>query len=100
MLGDAAAASRGVHLDEVSERGRDGVTGPRKPGAIGFAALRGGDVAGDHTVLLAGAAERLELTHRAGGRGIFATGAIRAALWTTGRPPGLYTMRDVLGLDD
>jgi 4-hydroxy-tetrahydrodipicolinate reductase len=100
MLGRAAAAGRGVELDAVALRGRDGVTGARPKGAIGFASLRGGDVPGDHTVIFAGDSERLELTHRAGGRGIFATGAIRAALWTTGRPPGLYTMRDVLGLDD
>jgi 4-hydroxy-tetrahydrodipicolinate reductase len=100
MLGRAAAQGRGVGLDEVSARGRDGITGARPKGAIGFAALRGGDVAGDHTVIFAGEAERLELTHRAGGRGIFAQGAIRAALWAIGKPAGLYSMRDVLGLDD
>jgi 4-hydroxy-tetrahydrodipicolinate reductase len=99
MLGHAAAAGRHVHLNEVAERGRDGVTGPRRPGAIGFAALRGGDVAGDHTVFFTGEGERLELTHRAGGRGIFARGAVRAALWAINQPPGLYSMRDVLGLN-
>jgi 4-hydroxy-tetrahydrodipicolinate reductase len=97
-LGRAAAMGRGVALDDVAVRGRDGVTGPRPAGAIGFAALRGGDVAGDHTVMFAGDGERLELTHKAGGRAIFAQGAIRAALWAVGKPPGLYTMRDVLGL--
>jgi 4-hydroxy-tetrahydrodipicolinate reductase len=99
MLGRAAAAGRGVALDDVAVRGRDGITGARPEGAIGFAALRGGDVPGDHTVIFAGEAERLELTHRAGGRGIFARGAIRAALWAAGRAPGLYSMRDVLGLE-
>ncbi len=97
-LGRAAAAGRNVALDDVSIRGRDGVTGARPRGAIGFASLRGGDVPGDHTVIFAGDGERLELTHRAGGRAIFAHGAIRAALWAAGRKPGLYTMRDVLGL--
>jgi 4-hydroxy-tetrahydrodipicolinate reductase len=98
-LGRAAAAGRDVVLDDVAVRGRDGVTGAREKGTIGFAALRGGDVPGDHTVIFAGDGERLELTHRAGGRDIFARGAIRAALWVIGKPPGLYTMRDVLGLD-
>jgi 4-hydroxy-tetrahydrodipicolinate reductase len=97
-LGRAAASGRGVALDDVAVRGRDGVTGARPRGAIGFAALRGGDVPGDHTVIFAGEAERLELTHRAGGREIFARGAIRAALWAVHQPPGLYSMRDVLGL--
>jgi 4-hydroxy-tetrahydrodipicolinate reductase len=99
MLGRAAAAGRGVALGDVAVRGRDGVTGARAAGAIGFAALRGGDVAGDHTVIFAGSEERLELTHRAGGRGVFARGAVRAALWAVGRKPGLYSMRDVLGLN-
>ncbi len=98
-LGRAAAAGRGVSLDDVAVRGRDGVTGAREKGAIGFASLRGGDVPGDHTVIYAGDCERLELTHRASGRDIFARGAIRAALWAIGQPPGLYDMRDVLGLD-
>lgn len=98
-LGRAAAAGRGVKLDDVAVRGRDGVTGARAEGTIGFAALRGGDVRGDHTVIYAGEGERLELTHRAGGREIFARGAIRAALWAIGKTPGMYDMRDVLGLD-
>jgi len=98
-LGAAAAKGRGVDLDDVSDRGRDGRTGPRKAGDIGFSVLRGGDVAGDHTVIFAGPGERVELTHKAGSREIFARGAIRAALWTEGRAPGLYSMRDVLGLD-
>lgn len=98
MLGRAAAEGRGVTLDEVADRGRDGHTGARTPGHIGFAALRGGDVAGDHTVMFAGPQERLELTHRAGDRMIFARGAVRAALWAKGRAPGLYGMTDVLGL--
>jgi len=100
MLGRAAAAGRDVALDDVAVRGRDGVTGARRPGAIGFAALRGGDVPGDHTAIFAGEGERLELTHRASGRTIFARGAIRAAQWAIGKPVGLYSMRDVLGLDD
>lgn len=98
-LGRAAAKGRGVVLDDVAVRGRDGVTGARDKGAIGFAALRGGDVPGDHTVIYAGDGERLELTHRASDRDIFARGAIRAALWAVGKPAGLYDMRDVLGLD-
>ncbi len=96
-LGRAAAKGRGVDLDSVAERGRDGITGARKPGAIGFAALRGGDVVGDHTVMFAGPAERIEITHKAGGREIFARGAVRAALWAQGKGPGLYSMQDVLG---
>ena len=97
-LGRAAAAGRGVDLDTVAERGRDGITGARKRGAIGFASLRGGDVIGDHTVIFAGENERVEITHKAGGREIFAAGAVRAALWAAGSKPGLYSMRDVLGL--
>jgi 4-hydroxy-tetrahydrodipicolinate reductase len=98
-LGRAAAKGRGVMLDEVAVRGRDGVSGAREKGTIGFAALRGGDVPGDHTVIFAGDGERLELSHRASGRDIFARGALRAALWAIGKEPGLYNMRDVLGLD-
>jgi 4-hydroxy-tetrahydrodipicolinate reductase len=98
MLGQAAAQGRKVKLDEVSQRGRDGVTGARRKGDIGFASLRGGDVVGDHTVIFAGPGERLELTHRAASREIFANGAIRAALWTRGQRPGLYSMNDVLGI--
>ncbi len=97
-LGRAAARGRGVDLDAVSERGRDGHTGARAPGAIGFAALRGGDVVGDHTVTFAGAGERIELTHKAASRQIYSAGAVRAALWLENRAPGLYRMTDVLGL--
>ncbi len=98
LLGRAAAAGRGVELDRVSQRTRDGFTGARRPGDIGFATLRGGDVAGDHSVIFAGPGERVELTHKATTRDVFARGALKAALWTRGRPPGLYGMRDVLGL--
>lgn len=97
-LGQAAAEGRAVALDAVCERVRDGVTGARRPGAIGFATLRGGDVVGEHTIIFAGDGERIELTHKATSRTVFAQGAIRAALWTAGRRPGLYSMRDVLGL--
>jgi 4-hydroxy-tetrahydrodipicolinate reductase len=97
-LGQAAARGRGVELAEVAERGRDGLTGARQPGAIGFAALRGGDVVGDHAVIFAGAGERIELAHRATDRRIYARGALAAARWLQGRPPGLYGMADVLGL--
>ncbi|MEO1089224.1 MAG: 4-hydroxy-tetrahydrodipicolinate reductase [Pseudomonadota bacterium] len=97
-LGEAAAKGRGVALDDVAERGRDGLTGPREAGRIGFAALRGGDAVGDHTVLFAGPGERLELTHRAGDRGIYAHGALQAAFWLQDRAPGRYGMADVLGL--
>ena len=99
-LGEAAASGRGVALDDVRESGRDGITGARARGAIGFASLRGGDVVGDHTVVFAGAGERIELTHKAASREIFASGAVRAACWTEGRPAGLYGMKDVLGLSD
>ena len=85
-------------LDDVAVRSRDGYTGPRKEGTIGFATLRGGDVVGDHTVVFAGEAERIELTHKATDRRIFARGALRAALWTKDRAPGLYSIKDVLGL--
>ena len=98
LLGAAAAEGRGIVLSEMSERGRDGLTGPRGPGRIGFAALRGGTVAGDHRVIFAGEGERLELGHRAESRDIFARGAIRAAIWLAGRPAGRYAMTDVLGL--
>ncbi|MDA1088829.1 MAG: 4-hydroxy-tetrahydrodipicolinate reductase [Proteobacteria bacterium] len=98
-LGDAAAAGRGVDLETVAQRGRDGHTGARATGDIGFATLRGGDIAGDHTVIFAGDGERIELTHKAGDRAVFARGAVRAALWTQGQVPGLYSMRDVLGLE-
>ena len=97
-LGRAAAEGRGVSLDEVADRGRDGVTGARKEGDIGFAVLRGGDIAGEHTVVFAGAGERIELTHKATDRAIFARGAVRAAVWARTEHPGHYSMKDVLGL--
>lgn len=100
-LGKAAARGRGLDPDALDAHGdfvRHGQTGAREAGRIGFATLRGGDVVGEHTVLLAGAGERLELGHRATDRRIFAAGAVRAALWSRGRAPGLYDMRDVLGL--
>jgi 4-hydroxy-tetrahydrodipicolinate reductase len=100
MLGRAAAEGRGVDLGQRSERGRDGHTGARCAGDIGFASLRGGSVVGDHTVIFAGPAERVELVHRAEDRMIFARGAVRAALWARGQKPGLYSMVDVLGLAD
>jgi 4-hydroxy-tetrahydrodipicolinate reductase len=98
LLGAAAAKGRGVSLDERGVRVRDGHTGPRPEGAIGFATLRGGSVVGDHSVILAGTGERIVLTHAAEDRAIFARGAVRAALWARDRKPGLYSMRDVLGL--
>ncbi|GGF33330.1 4-hydroxy-tetrahydrodipicolinate reductase [Aliidongia dinghuensis] len=97
-LGHAAAAGRQVPLDEVWVKSRDGHTGARASGTIGFATLRGGDVVGDHTVMFAGLGERVELGHKASDRRIYARGAVRAALWVKGRPPGLYGMKDVLGL--
>jgi 4-hydroxy-tetrahydrodipicolinate reductase len=97
-LGRVAAAARGAAFEEVAQRGRDGITGPRPAGAIGFAALRGGDNIGEHHVIFAGMGERLELVHRATNRGIYAKGAVRAARWLVGRPPGLYGMKEVLGL--
>lgn len=97
-LGRAAAAGRGVDLETVSQRVRDGITGARGQGDIGFATLRGGDVVGEHTVIFAGDGERIELTHKATARAVFARGAVHAALWTEGRAPGLYSMRQVLGL--
>jgi 4-hydroxy-tetrahydrodipicolinate reductase len=100
MFGRAAAAGRDVDLAKRSARGRDGITGARKAGDIGFASLRGGTVVGDHSVIFAGPAERVELTHRAEDRMIFARGALHAALWARGRKPGLYSMADVLGLKD
>ena len=98
MLGEAAAEGRGVALRDHSARGRDGLTGARRPGDIGFASLRGGGVIGDHSVIFAGAGERIELSHRAEDRAVFARGAIRAALWAHGRKAGLYSMADVLGM--
>jgi len=100
MFGRAAAEGRGVTLEQRSVRGRDGVTGARHPGDIGFASLRGGTIVGDHTVIFAGPAERIELMHKAEDRMVFARGALRAARWARGRSPGLYSMADVLGLND
>jgi len=100
MLGRAAAEGRGVDLDRNSVRSRDGNTGARHPGDIGFANLRGGSVVGEHTVIFAGPAERLELAHKAEDRMIFARGALHAAQWASAQKPGLYSMMDVLGLKD
>ena len=98
LLGEAAAKARKVSLDDVSESGRDGQTGPRTSGAIGFAALRGGTVAGDHSVIFAGEEERITLSHSAENRTIFARGAIRAAEWLRKAEPGRYSMEEVLGI--
>ncbi|MDW4498385.1 4-hydroxy-tetrahydrodipicolinate reductase [Sulfitobacter sp. D35] len=98
MLGEAAAEGRGVDLDAVSDRGRDGITGPRERGHIGFTAIRGGDIIGEHDVMFASAEERLVLRHVASDRRVFARGALKAALWGQGRAPGAYDMLDVLGL--
>lgn len=98
LLGNAAAAGRGVDLADVAVRNRDGITGERPEGAIGFGVLRGGSVAGDHQVIFAGEGERIELGHRAESRAIFAQGAVKAALWLAGKPAGRYSMTDVLGL--
>ncbi len=99
LLGEAAANGRSVRLKDHAVRSRDGYTGERPEGAIGFATLRGGSVVGDHTVMFAGASERIELRHIAEDRSIFARGAVKAAQWTTGKSAGLYSMRDVLGLE-
>jgi 4-hydroxy-tetrahydrodipicolinate reductase len=98
MLGEAAAAGRGVALKDVAQRVRDGHTGPRKRGDIGFATLRGGMVVGEHTVIFASDHERIEITHKASDRGLFARGAVKAALWGRGKGPGRFDMMDVLGL--
>lgn len=98
MLGEAAADGRGVNLDDVSDRGRDGITGARKTGDIGFSAIRGGDVVGEHDVIFAAAGERIVIRHLATDRMIFARGAIKAALWGKDQKPGEYAMTDVLGL--
>jgi len=98
MLGQAAADGRGVELADVSDRGRDGMTGARKRGNIGFTALRGGDVVGEHDVMFAADGERITLRHVATDRGIYARGAIKAALWGLDKKPGEYDMLDVLGL--
>ena len=98
MLGEAAAEGRGVSLDEVSDRGRDGITGARKRGDIGFSAIRGGDIVGEHDVIFAAAGERIILRHVATDRAVFARGALKAALWGQNKTPGEYDMVDVLGL--
>jgi 4-hydroxy-tetrahydrodipicolinate reductase len=100
LFGEAAAAGRKINLQQRSARGRDGHTGARKAGDIGFASLRGGTVAGEHQVIFAGPSERIELHHKAEDRMIFARGALKAAVWARGREPGLYSMLDVLGLND
>jgi 4-hydroxy-tetrahydrodipicolinate reductase len=98
MLGEAAAAGRGVSLADVRVADRAGLSGARAEGTIGFASLRGGSIVGDHSVMLAGAGEQIELTHRAGDRAIFARGAVKAALWLVDQPAGRYSMDAVLGL--
>jgi 4-hydroxy-tetrahydrodipicolinate reductase len=98
MLGAAAAEGRAVDLEQRSVKVRDGVTGPRRRGDIGFATLRGGSVVGEHKVIFAGAGERIELAHVAGDRSVFARGAVKALQWGQGKAPGLYSMTDVLGL--
>ncbi|MGX1102962.1 MULTISPECIES: 4-hydroxy-tetrahydrodipicolinate reductase [Bradyrhizobium] len=100
MLGEAAAAGRKIALDQHSARGRDGLTGARRAGDIGFASLRGGTAAGDHSVIFAGPSERITLSHHAEDRALFAQGALKAALWAHGKKPGMYSMADVLGLGD
>ncbi len=100
MLGEAAAAGRHIDLDAHAVRVRDGETGPRPRGAIGFATLRGGSVVGQHSVILAGEGETITLSHQATDRAIFARGAVKAALWGRDRKPGLFAMADVLGLND
>lgn len=100
MLGEAAARGRDIALKDHSVRVRDGHTGPREAGTIGFATLRGGNVIGDHMVILAGPSERIELNHRAQDRTIYANGAVKAALWAHRQKPGFYSMADVLGLSD
>ncbi|HEY4199434.1 MAG TPA: 4-hydroxy-tetrahydrodipicolinate reductase [Devosiaceae bacterium] len=99
MLGEAAAKGRQTSLGARAVKGRDGHTGPREAGTIGFASLRGGTVIGEHSVILAGPSERIELVHHAEDRSLFANGAIRALHWAKGQRPGLYSMNDVLGLD-
>lgn len=100
LLGEAAASGRGISLKDHAQRVRDGHTGARIPGDIGFATLRGGSVVGDHSVIFAGEGERIELSHKAEDRAIFARGAVKAAIWGKGRAPGLYSMADVLGISD
>jgi 4-hydroxy-tetrahydrodipicolinate reductase len=99
MLGEAAAEGRGVSLADVSDRARDGIVGARKRGDIGFAAIRGGDIVGEHDVLFAAEGERIILRHVATDRAVFARGALKAALWARNKVPGAYNMLDVLGLN-
>ena len=99
MFGEAAAEGRGVPLSDVADRGRDGQTGARRQGDIGFASLRGGSVVGDHSVIFAGEKERVVLSHVAEDRAIFARGAVEAAKWGVGKGPGFFSMADVLGMD-
>ncbi|MDO9246340.1 MAG: 4-hydroxy-tetrahydrodipicolinate reductase, partial [Phenylobacterium sp.] len=96
MLGEAAAEGRGVNLNDVADRGRDGIHGPRKTGDIGFSVLRGGDIIGEHSVIFAAEDEILTLSHSARDRGLFARGAVQAALWVGSQPKGAYNMQDVL----
>jgi 4-hydroxy-tetrahydrodipicolinate reductase len=98
LLGKAAAEGRGIDLGDHSVRARDGITGARKRGDIGFATLRGGSVIGEHSVIFAGNGESIELTHKASDRALFARGALKAALWGRDKKPGLYSMADVLGI--
>lgn len=98
MFGEAAAAGRGVALKDVADRGRDGITGARQKGHIGFSAIRGGDIVGEHDVMFLAPGERIILRHIATDRSVFARGALKAAIWGQGRAPGLYSMADVLGL--
>jgi 4-hydroxy-tetrahydrodipicolinate reductase len=100
MLGEAAAEGRGVKLDDVAQRGRDGITGARKAGDIGFSVMRGGDIIGEHSVTFAADDEILTISHSARDRGLFARGTVEAARWVAGKPPGLYDMQDVLGLKE
>ena len=100
MLGEAAAQGRGESLNDKAVRSRDGITGARNAGDIGFATLRGGSVVGEHSVVFAGNSERIELTHKAESRTLFANGAVKAALWAMDKKPGYYSMMDVLGLSD
>lgn len=100
MLGEAAAKGRGVELSQVERRARDGITGARPVGEIGFSVVRGGGIVGEHSVIFAGEEEILTLSHSGRDRGLFARGAVAAARWVAGRPPGLYDMQDVLGMKD
>ena len=100
MLGEAAAEGRGVALSDAMDSGRHGITGARKRGDIGFSAIRGGDIVGEHDVMFAASGERIVLRHMATDRAVFARGALKAALWGLGQKPGEYDMLDVLGLNE